>query len=199
MSQAETLLIVDDEAAVGDMLCEFFQAHGYTVNCARNGRDALVLASLARPDAVILDVRMPGRDGPEVLGDLHAMDDSIPVVMLSGNDNEELARNLLKAGAFDYVVKPFVFDNLSRVVALAVLVGKRKTLPDDDGRPWQCDSRTVVEQTPRGGADTCCQRCREHVPAGDTTTVRERDGLYHAHCWLTRLDSVQPASQLARS
>lgn len=192
--------MVDDEAEVGDVLREFFEAQGYAVTCALNGRDALVLASLAPPDAVILDVRMPGRGGADVLRDLLALDDSIPVVMMSGNDNEEIARGLRKAGAFDYVRKPFMFDNLARVVRLAVLAGKRKTVPGDDGMPWQCDSRTFAEETPRGGADTWCGSCGERVPAGDTTAVRQRDGLYHATCWLTRFtNGVSPGRQLARS
>jgi len=200
VSQVESLLVVDDEPEVADVLRDFFEEQGYAVTCALNGRDALVLASLARPDAVILDIRMPDRDGPEVLRDLLALDDSITVVMLSGTDDEEIARDLLKAGAFDYVRKPFMLDNLEQVVGLAVLVGKRKTLPDDDGSPWQCDSRTFAEETPPGSADTRCGGCRERVPAGDTTAVRERDGLYHATCWLTRFTGyVSPGHQLARS
>ena len=200
MSQAGSLLVVDDEPEVADVLRDLFEEQGYAVTCALNGRDALVLASLARPDAVILDIRMPERDGPEVLRDLLALDDSITVVMLSGNDDEEIARDLLKAGAFDYLCKPFILDNIEQVVGLAVLVGKRKTLPDDDGSPWQCDSRTVAEETPPGSADTRCGGCGERVPAGDTTAVRERDGLYHATCWLTRFTGyVSPVRQLASS
>ena len=59
--------MVDDEAEIVDVLRDFFEGLGYSVNCALNGRDALVLASLSRPDAVILDVRMPGRSGADVL------------------------------------------------------------------------------------------------------------------------------------
>jgi DNA-binding response OmpR family regulator len=192
-----SLLVVDDEPQVADVLRDFFGEQGYSVTCALNGRDALVLASLARPDAVILDIRMPDRDGPQVLRDLRGLDDSIAVVMLSGNDDEELARQMLEAGAFDYVRKPFMLDNLEQVVALAVLLGKRKTLTDD-GLPWMCDSRSFTENTPR--TDVECGRCREQVRAGDTTAVRERDGLYHATCWLAfRVGSVDIAPHAAAS
>jgi DNA-binding NtrC family response regulator len=199
VTHAGTLLVVDDETEVADVLRDFFIEQGYKVTCACNGRDALILASLARPDAVILDIRMPERDGPEVLQDLLALDESITVVMLSGTDDEALARELLKAGAFDYVRKPFMLDNLEQVVGLAVLVGKRKALGDDDGMPWQCDSRTLGGETPRHTGDTWCGSCHELVRAGDTTAVRERDGLYHATCWLSRFTSYTPDSQLARS
>jgi DNA-binding response OmpR family regulator len=199
VSQQERLLVVDDEPEVADVVRDFFEARGYAVNCALNGRDALVLASLARPDAVILDIRMPGRDGTEVLRDLLALDDSITVVMLSGTDDEALARDLLKAGALDYVRKPFMLDNLEQIVELAVLVGKRKALPDESA-PWPCDSPAFADDVPLAGVDAVCQRCRERVSVADTTAVRERDGLYHAVCWLSRVSEGVPAErQLARS
>jgi CheY-like chemotaxis protein len=185
VSQMGSLLVVDDESEVVDVLRDFFEGQGYSVNCALNGRDALVLASLSRPDAVILDVRMPGRSGADVLRDLIAFDDSIAVVMLSGSDEEALARELLEAGAFEYVRKPFLLDNVERVVELAVLLGKRKALPDE-ATPWQCEARGFAEAGPSGGSDAPCRGCGERVDGSDTTAVRERNGLYHAACWLTR-------------
>jgi DNA-binding response OmpR family regulator len=192
-----SLLVIDDEPAVVDVLRDFFEGHGYTVNCALSGREALVLASLSRPDAVILDIRMPERDGPEVLRDLLALDDSITVVMLSGTDDEELARELLKAGAFDYLRKPFQLDNLGQVVDVAVLLGRRKTLPDD-GAPWPCDSRALAETTPAADIESECGHCQQRVYGGDTTAVRERGSLYHASCWLSRF-TEKTSLQLARS
>jgi|SoiMetStandDraft_2_1073263.scaffolds.fasta_scaffold03442_2 CheY-like chemotaxis protein len=186
MGQAGSLLVVDDEPEVVDVLRDFFEEQGYLVNCALNGRDALVLATLSRPDAVILDVRMPGRSGADVLRDLIALDGSIAVVMLSGIDEEALARELLKGGAFDYIRKPFVFDNLQHVVELAMLLGKRKTLPEDV-TPWQCEVRPGVEHAARVVPDWLCPGCRVHVGDSDATAVRERGGVYHAVCWLGRM------------
>ncbi len=191
MSMARSLLVIDDEPEIADVVRDFFEEQGYSVTCALNGRDALVLASLARPDAVVLDIRMPERDGPEVLCDLLALDSSLPIIMLSGNDDEELASALLKAGAFDYVRKPFALDNLEQVVGLAVLVGKRKALPLDDTTPWQCEARPT-EDLPRPSGDTSCGHCHERVRAGDSTAVLERDGFYHATCWLTRFTDPIP-------
>jgi DNA-binding response OmpR family regulator len=200
VSHLGSLLIVDDEPEVADVLRDFFEEQGYVVTCALNGRDALVLASLSRPDAVILDIRLPERSGPEILADLRGLDDSIPVVMLSGTDDEALACDLLKAGAFDYVRKPFMLDNLEQVVGLAMLVGKRKVLTDDGEGPWPCDSRSYGDATVREDSNTTCVRCHERVRGGDTTAVREREGLYHASCWLARFpDAAVSTSQLARS
>jgi len=119
-----SILIVDDEPAVAEMLRDIFMAQGYDVDGASNGGDAVMLASLSRPDAVILDIKLPDTTGAEVLARLHEHDDSIPVVMLSGSDDEDMARGLLKAGAMDYIRKPFQFDQLVQAVSLAVEVGK---------------------------------------------------------------------------
>lgn len=186
VSQKGSLLVVDDEPEVVDVLREFLEEQGYSVNGALNGRDALVLASLSRPDAVILDIWMPGRSGADVLRDLLALDDSIAVVMLSGCDEEALARDLLKAGAFDYVRKPFQLDTVERVVELAVRLNKRKPLPAE-ATPWQCAPHALAEIRPPAAADAPCCGCGERVGEGDTAAVRERSGLYHAGCWLSHV------------
>jgi DNA-binding response OmpR family regulator len=119
------LLVVDDEAEITALLAEHFRDCGYAVDIANNGADALVLAASRRPDTVVLDITMPGPDGAEVLTRLLAVDPTIAVVMLTGNGDEDLARRLLRAGAFDYVRKPFELDLLEGVVAAAVAVGRR--------------------------------------------------------------------------
>ena len=119
-----SILVVDDEPAVAEMLRDIFEAEGYAVDGASNGGDALMLASLSRPDAIILDIKLPDTTGAEVLARIQELDDSIPVVMLSGSDDEDTARALLKAGAMDYIRKPFKFDQLLQAVTLAVEVGK---------------------------------------------------------------------------
>ena len=119
-----SILIVDDEHAVAEMLRDIFAAEGYAVDGASNGGDAVMLAALSRPDAVILDIKLPDTTGAEVLARVRELDDSIPVVMLSGSDDEDTARALLKAGAMDYIRKPFQFDQLLQAVSLAVDVGK---------------------------------------------------------------------------
>jgi DNA-binding response OmpR family regulator len=119
------LLVVDDEHEITDLLEEHFRACGYGVDVAHDGTQALVMAAARRPDAVLLDVTMPGPDGGEVLARLRALDPTVSVVMLTGNDDEALARQMLRAGAFDYVPKPFQLDLLERVIAAAVAAGRR--------------------------------------------------------------------------
>jgi DNA-binding response OmpR family regulator len=192
MSTLGSLLLIDDEPQVVDLLRDYFHEQGYSVMSALNGRDALVLASLTRPDAVLLDIRMPEMQGPEVLRGLHTLDDSITVVMLSGTDDEDLARDLLKAGAFDYVRKPFMFEALEDIVRLAVLMGRREPPPDVDSpparEPWALPPDTDE-------ASTWCALCHQAIPAGDTTAVRDRGSMFHAACWLRRsVEDPAPAS-----
>jgi DNA-binding response OmpR family regulator len=115
------LLLVDDEAAVLDILSEYFVAQGYDVETATSGEDALERVRDKRPDLVMLDVRMPGLDGVEVLTRLRATDPGVAVIMVTANEDVELARQTLKLGAFDYVAKPFDFDYLARAASAALL------------------------------------------------------------------------------
>ncbi|HXU89600.1 MAG TPA: response regulator [Methylomirabilota bacterium] len=119
------LLVVDDEREITDLLEEHFRAAGYVVDIAHDGTQALVMAAARRPDAVLLDITMPGPDGAQVLARLRALDPTVSVVMLTGSHDEALARRLLRAGAFDYVAKPFRLEVLERVVVAAVAAGRR--------------------------------------------------------------------------
>jgi DNA-binding response OmpR family regulator len=187
--------VVDDEPQVVDMLRDYFQEQGFSVMSAVNGRDALVLASLTRPDAVVLDIRMPEMQGPDVLRELRALDASISVVMLSGTDDEDLARELLKQGAIDYVRKPFMFEDLDTIVRLAVLVGKREPVREvptaSSPEPW-----AEVDDT---DAEAWCALCQGTIAPTDTAAVRERGAKYHAACWLGRTTDAPVRRPLARS
>jgi DNA-binding response OmpR family regulator len=116
------LLVVDDEIEVAALLAEFFGSLGYLVQVAHDAAEALALASRRRPDAVVLDVTMPGVSGEQALARLRRLDPTVPVIMLTGNADEELARRLLQSGAFDYVAKPVQLAVLEQIVATAVAV-----------------------------------------------------------------------------
>ena len=119
------VLVVDDDSGITRIVDEHFTALGYDVAVAHNGRDALIKAAAVRPDVVLLDVIMPNVSGDEVLDRLLAIDRTVPVVMLTGLGDEDLARSFLRRGAFDYVAKPFQLTTLERVVSTAVAIGYR--------------------------------------------------------------------------
>src|SRR3989442_1776323 len=115
------ILVVDDEAPVREVLNEYFSSQGYTVDEASNGNDALGTIQRHRPDLVLLDIRMPGIDGVEVLRRIRKLDDALAIIMVTANEDVALARETLKLGAFDYVAKPFDYDYLDRTVAAGML------------------------------------------------------------------------------
>jgi two-component system response regulator MprA len=115
------ILVVDDERAVRESLRRALELEGYEIELAGDGSEALVTLGRdePQPDAVILDVLMPGVDGLEVCRRLRATGNRIPVLMLTARDEVENRVAGLDAGADDYVTKPFALEELlARVRAL---------------------------------------------------------------------------------
>ena len=114
-----TILIVEDEHAVARGIQYALQQEGYTVALARSGEEGLEIAVSQAPDLIVLDVRLPGMDGFEVLRRLRAAGSKAPVLMLTARDDEVDKVIGLELGADDYVTKPFgLRELLSRVKAL---------------------------------------------------------------------------------
>jgi len=113
------ILVVDDEEPVRDVPCEYFESQGFGVEAAPDGEAALAALGRLRPDLVLLDVRMPGIDGVEVLRRIRRADPDVPVIMVTANEDVALAKEMLKLGAFDYVAKPFDRSYLDRGVSEA--------------------------------------------------------------------------------
>jgi two-component system, OmpR family, response regulator MprA len=120
------ILVVDDERAVRDSLRRALELEGYEVDLAVDGPDGLERISEGQPDAVILDVLMPGFDGLEVSRRVRRSGNRVPVLMLTARDEVDDRVAGLDAGADDYVTKPFALDELlARVRALL-----RRTAPE---------------------------------------------------------------------
>lgn len=111
-----SILVVDDEPRMAQLLAEYLIEHGYRVVVAHSGVEALTKLDLEKPSAVLLDVRMPGMDGVEVLRRIRSFDRQVGILMISANDDVELAKQTIEMGAFDYTIKPVDFAYLSRAV-----------------------------------------------------------------------------------
>lgn len=107
----EQILVVEDDRRIRDMLRRGLIFEGYTVSTAEDGESALREARENLPDAVILDLMLPGIDGVEVCRRLRSATD-IPILMLTARDAVPDRIMGLDAGADDYMVKPFAFDEL---------------------------------------------------------------------------------------
>ena len=116
---AATILIVEDEHAVARGIQYALQQEGYEVAIARSGEEGLDIATHQAPDLVVLDVRLPGMDGFEVLRRLRASGAKMPVLVLTARDDEVDKVIGLELGADDYLTKPFGLRELmSRIKAL---------------------------------------------------------------------------------
>ncbi len=107
----DRILIVEDDAHVRTLLRRGLLFEGYEVSTAENGEEALHIARDTMPQAVILDLMLPGIDGLEVCRRLRA-DSNVPILMLTARDAVSDRVTGLDAGADDYLVKPFAFDEL---------------------------------------------------------------------------------------
>ena len=129
MSPPMTILVVDDDRAVRDALRRALSLGGYDVAVAEGGQEALTLVAADGPEALVLDIGMPGIDGLEVCRRLRAAGNRVPILMLTARDAVSDRIDGLDAGADDYVVKPFDVGELrARLRALL-----RRAAPDGDG------------------------------------------------------------------
>jgi two-component system nitrogen regulation response regulator NtrX len=100
------ILVIDDEAAIRDSLRMILEYEDYRFLGAANGPEGIAMAQRERPDLVLLDIKMPGMDGMEVLRTLRAADDTLPIVMISGHGTTATAVDAIKSGATDFLEKP---------------------------------------------------------------------------------------------
>jgi two-component system response regulator MprA len=113
------ILVVDDEPAVRDAVDRALRIDGHQVALAPDGRAALDAFAASPPDAIVLDLLMPRMDGLEVCRRLRSAGDRTPVLVLTARDDVSDCVRSLDAGADDYLVKPFVLEELlARVRAL---------------------------------------------------------------------------------
>jgi CheY-like chemotaxis protein len=108
------VLVVDDEPDSVELLQEFLAAKGYEVLSAADGEEALQKVKADRPHLILLDVRMPGMNGLEVLRQVRQIDQEVGVIMVTAVNEEETGRQALALGAFDYIVKPLDLAYLER-------------------------------------------------------------------------------------
>jgi len=121
------VLVVDDEENVTHLVSSALRFDGFETVTADNGQSALAAVAEADPDLVVLDVMMPGMDGLGVLQNLRAAGSQVPVIFLTARDTANDRIGGLRAGADDYVVKPFsVEELLARVHAVL-----RHSAPDE--------------------------------------------------------------------
>jgi DNA-binding response OmpR family regulator len=103
----EKILVIEDDRATRKALQQLFEPEGYTVEVAQNGAEGLAVFRAAKPNFVILDLRMPQVGGQDVCRTIRKESEEVPIIILTGSADEVDRVLLLELGADDYVIKPF--------------------------------------------------------------------------------------------
>ena len=110
------ILVVDDEIPICELLDEFLSQLGHKVFTANSGEEAIQKFQQNRPQAVFLDIRMPGISGIEVIRKLRDIDSEPPIVMLSGFGEFSIIQEAYKTGANYYIQKPIELDRIVKIL-----------------------------------------------------------------------------------
>lgn len=136
------VLIVDDERDFVDMMAMRLTDEGHRVRTALDGRSGLAVLDGWDADVVILDIKMPGMDGIQVLKEIKTKHPIVEVILLTGHGTIDTAVEGLKAGAFDYLLKPANHQELLSKMELA-----RKRKAEHEERIRQAEALALVRRT----------------------------------------------------
>ena len=143
------ILIVEDDKTVGQYVQRGFEEHQYQADLVDDGMEGLRLISGGAFDLVVLDLRLPGMNGVEVVRTLRDRGVTVPVLVLTAQDSVETKVQALRAGADDYVTKPFAFEELlARVEALS---RRPKQIAPPVLRIADLEVDTALREVQRGG------------------------------------------------
>ncbi|MGA0613499.1 sigma-54-dependent transcriptional regulator [Paracoccus sp. KR1-242] len=119
MSGLARVLLVDDDPQMRSSTTQALELAGFDVEPLGSGDEALALAGPGFSGVVVSDIRMPGMDGMTLLGRLHEVDPEIPVILVTGHAEVPLAVEAIRGGAYDFIEKPFVVQDLATVIRRA--------------------------------------------------------------------------------
>ncbi len=137
-TQAGLVLAVDDDEISLAVLKELLELSGFTVVTAREGEKAIALFQEIRADLVITDIRMPRMDGLELLRRIRQIDESAPVILVTGHGDMDYALKALRRGAYDFLLKPITVEILLNAV--------RKGIEHSRLKRFERDYRTLLER-----------------------------------------------------
>ncbi len=153
-----SVLVVDDEQVICDVLYEGLSERGYKCTTVLSGKDALAKVAAEDFDAVLLDIRLPGMSGMEVLRELWLNHGNTATIMITAINDVNTAVEAMKLGASDYLVKPFELDKIETSIRTAIdtkqTTGKSSTQMDSIARgveakfdPLSSYSKLVTQKT----------------------------------------------------
>jgi DNA-binding NtrC family response regulator len=139
MEESRTLLVVDDDLAMREMLASLFVERGFAVQQAGSADEALECLRDVEYDVVLSDIKMPGRSGIEMVGEIREMRPETPVVLMTAFGSIDSVIESMRAGAFDYITKPFETESVMLTIDRAI---EWRALEEENRR-----LRRAVDQT----------------------------------------------------
>ncbi|MBI4689582.1 MAG: sigma-54-dependent Fis family transcriptional regulator [Nitrospirae bacterium] len=140
----DKILIVDDDKDIRTVLSEIITTEGYEAIVAGDGKKAIKEIKVHSPDLVLLDLKLPGMNGMEVLEEIKKIDRDIIVIILTGYGVIKNAVQAMKLGAFDYLTKPFTYEEITEKIKAAILVRRSKREDEDLKRLGEKSSITKL-------------------------------------------------------
>lgn len=145
------ILVAEDEKDMNRLITRKLKKENYSVDSCYNGKEVFEYLECAEYDAIILDIMMPIMDGIEVLKKLRKQNNQIPVLLLTARDSIEDRVNGLDAGADDYLVKPFAFEEL--LARIRVMLRKPSTIKTTVYKVGDLEVHTDTHQVIRAGKE----------------------------------------------
>ena len=146
----ERILIVDDDSSMRYSLNRMLEGQGLGVSLAKNGIEALERFAQDQPDLVVMDIKMPGRSGLEVLREIKERDPKALVILMTAFGTTETAIEAMKFGAFDYILKPFDIPQMRGLVERALKISRmmKKMVSLPDREETRGSEETLVGSSP---------------------------------------------------
>lgn len=147
------VMVVDDEAVVRDSLSEWLSRAGFDVTVAKDGNEALEQFQRSRVDAMVLDWKMPGRDGMSVLREVKSREPKTRIIVITAYGTVENAVEAMKNGASDYLLKPFEPADLEKAIrgALEAAVVEKPPIREVSSVSAPVETDRVVSEAPAAG------------------------------------------------
>jgi len=176
----ELILIVDDEVKVTGLLRRFLEGEGYEILEANNGRDALRLFRQKGPEVVLLDIRMPGMDGLEVLGKIKALNEDCVVIMISASEDLDTAVSAAREGANDFVRKPVRLQELK--LSLESGLEKKRLIIENREYQKRLEEKVAEKTAELQGLYAALKKASVEVVRALAEAIEAKDPYTRGHC-----------------
>ncbi|MEW6213764.1 MAG: sigma-54 dependent transcriptional regulator [Nitrospirota bacterium] len=171
------VLVVDDEEGIRESLTGILEDEGYDVLTSSSGEEAIEVMKVQSPDLILLDIWLPGIDGIQTLEEIRSLRPELPIIMISGHGNIELAVKATKKGAYDFLEKPLSLERVlisaKRAIERKTLEMENKALKQDMAKGWRLIGNSQKMKQLREQIDVAAQSNSRVLILGESGTGKE--------------------------